>query len=587
MMTIRNRTKNRRQILKKAYRRLKRFFTRGLLLPLLPVFWWGPVTHPYINYRALKRAEKEAAADNPRVNRDLLARVACHRDSFIFGGNSADSIATRHILTRSAVYDYTHNFIPDSASGRPVFGYALVSEWLAGEDRRRRPYREEDLAVACGWLAHQLADWYAHYAAVDAAGRLLTDPWTPPDGSTVFPGYANSHRVFGADFCPEILREYRLVDHALIELFHDLLISYDDQEERFNTTRVAFFRNYRAKGRRYNLLTAASERFQGLAPRILPEELELLQENLRMIVKGLRVLIHLASFLRPDLPDAVRQVISPAVTGEPDYIELSVAAVFDGLFCKNYEEIALLAELPPGTSPEIHSDPLVVREVTQPGTLLFRLAHRLGSLLPDTVLPLFRNPDDFSLRFLRVFELRGKIVSRLTAGLSVEKLLAFSSTADENALLAFLSTLLTTPHLDLGAARAYFRVALQPVVLLGGDPSASEAERLTAMLNAGELTVRIVPAIALNDPGSRELKALDIATLRFYVDGYDVRDDADRFELRLVPVDNSRLEARVKLKQRLSEGYHRLRVAVKDNCGVAASTFERDFWAGPAARLIG
>ncbi|MEW6192861.1 MAG: hypothetical protein AB1507_05850 [Bacillota bacterium] len=587
-MTTRNQTKTRRQILlKKACRRLKRLFARGLLLPLLPLFWWGPVAHPYINYRALKQAEKEAAADNPRVNRDLLARVTRHRDSFIFGGNSADSIAARHILTRSAVYDYTHNFIPDSASGRPVFGYALISEWLVGQERGRRPYREEDLAVACGWLAHQLADWYAHYAAVDAAGTLLPEPCTPPDGSTVFSGYANSHRVFGADFCPEILREYRLMDHALVEFFHDFLISYDDREERFNTNRVVFFQNYRAKGRRYNLLTAASERFRGLAPRIPPDELDSLRENLQTIVKGLRILIHLASFLRPELAETVRQGISPAATGKPDYIELSAAAVFDGLFCRSYEEIALLAEPPRGAAPEIRPDPLVVREVTQPGTLLFRLAHRLGSLLPDTSLPLFREPEDFSIRFLKVFELRGKIVSRLIAGLSVEKLLAFSSTADENALLAFLSTLLTTPHLDLGAARAYFRAVLQPVVLLGGDPSASEAERLTAMLNAGELTVRVVPAFALNDPASRQLKALDLATLRLYVDGYDVRDDADRFELRLVPVDNSRLEARVKLKQRLSEGYHRLKVAVKDNCGVAADTFERDFWAGPAARLTG
>lgn len=587
-MKRRNQIKNHRQILvKEGWRRLKRLFVRGLLLPLLPLFWWGPVTHPYINYRALKRAEKEAAGNNPRVNRDLLARVAHHRDSFVFGGNSADAIAVRHILTRSAAYDYTHNFIPDSASGRPVFGYALISEWLAGQERGRHPYREEDLAVACGWLAHQLADWYAHYAAVDAAGRLLPDPCTPPDGSTVFSGYANSHRVFGTDFCPEILREYRLVDHALVEFFHDFLISSDDQEERFNTNRVVFFQNYRAKGRWYNLLTAASERFWGLAPRIPPDELDSLGENLRTVAKGLRGLIHLASFLRPELAETIRQGIGPAATGEPDYIELSAAAVFDGLFCRSYEEIALVAKPPQDAVPAIPPDPLVVREVTQPGTLLFRLAHRLGSLLPDTSLPLFREPEDFSIRFLKLFELRGKIVSRLIAGLSVEKLLAFSSTADENALLAFLSTLLTTPHLDLGVACAYFRAALQPVVVLGGDPSVPETERLAAMLNAGELAVRIVPAFASNDPASRQLKALDLATLRFYVDGYDVRDDPARFELRLVPVDDCRLEARVKLKQRLAEGYHRLKVAVKDNCGVAANTFERDFWAGPAARPAG
>ncbi|MEW6447506.1 MAG: hypothetical protein AB1426_05390 [Bacillota bacterium] len=562
---------------------LRRLFLKVLLVPLIPVFWWGPVTHPYINYKALKRAEEEAASGDPKINRDLLSRLQRNRDIFIFSGNSADCIATQHILTRSPVYDYSHNSIPDCPSGLPLFGYNLINEWFDAQ-RGTEPYPEEDLAVACGWLAHQLADWYAHYAPVDGHGEPVTDPCAQQSGAPVFEGYANSHRVLGADFYPEILQQYRLIDHALVEFFYDMLIFHADVEGRFNTNRLDFFRNYRVKGRHVNLLTVASERFRGAAARIHPGEISVLRENLRTIIKGIRMLIQLSTFVRPELPDTISRSLSPQAAG-PDYVGLSVERVLNGLFRKSYKEISLLADPTCAADRELYPAPVVIREVMQPGTLLFRFAHRLGSFLPDGSPPFYRGPDDFSLRFLKVFELRGKIAAYLTAGLAVEKITALAGTEDENALLAFCTMLLSTPQSDLNAARVRFRALLQPVVELIGDPDASDEQKLTVMLNSGEISVRIIPAVALNEPSSRLHKGLDMASLRFYLDGYDVRTD-DRYELRLIPVDNCCLKVRVKLKEGIAEGYHRLTVTIKDNYGVAAKPFERDFWVGPVVHIL-
>lgn len=575
-----------RERLQRFWRRAQNLLVRLLLLPFFPLFWWGPLTHPYINYRALRQAEREAALGNPAVNRELLGYLRRHRDVFIFAGNSADAIATLHILTGSSVYDYAHNFIPDNAAGNPIFGYALVEEWLKAQQRGKHLYPDEELAVACGWLAHQLADWYAHYAPVDVHGQLLPDPYTPPDEESIFPGYANSHRVLGADFHPEILAQYRLVDHALSEFFHDLLFACYGGDGRFDSSRVEFFRNYRRRAQLSNLLTVTSERFRGVAARILPEEIELLRENLRMTIEGLRLLVHLATFLNPALPEAIYRGVSPTVTGGPDYIGMAVEGVVRGLFCKRYEEIAGLAKLPPTAPWEVYPWPVVVRAVTKPGTLLYRIAHRLGKLLPGEVAHIFQNPEDFSFRFLKLFELRGRMAAQLAATLAAGKLTALTRTEEENALLAFIVALLVTPHPDLATARAHFRRLLQPVVRLGGDPATSEAERLTLMLNAGEIAVRIIPAVARSDPASRQVKALDPATLRFYLDGYDVRSEPELYELHLKRVDGYCLEVQLTLKKGLAEGFHRLLVKIADASGIAAQPLERDFWVGTAVQML-
>ena len=574
-----------RQVIRKAAQRFKRIVLRVILFPLSPLFWWGPLVHLYINHRALRQAEREAAVGNPAINRDLLRRLKRCRDVFIFAGISADAIATFHVLTGSSVYDYAHNSIPDSATGNPIFGYALIDEWRRSKRHGETFYPESEFAVACGWLAHQLADWYAHYAAVDAHGMLLPDPCTPPDNRTVFSGYANSHRVLRADFPPEILSQYRLVDHALIEFFHDLLVACYTGDRRFDTLKVGFFRNYRRRGRLYNLLTATSERFRGKGTRIFEEETELLRDTLHTVTTGMTFLVYLSTLVNPALPEAIYRGISPHATGKPDYIAMAVEAVVRGLFCKRYEEIATLSQ-PSDTPWPLYFSPTKVRTVTRPGTLLFRLAYRFGKLLPSNLSHFFRHPEDFSIRFLRFFELRGRMAGHILATLAFNGIATLTQWEEGGALSSFLAALLTDPHPNFVSARGEFRRRLKPVVEFGGDPLLSETERLTLMLNSGEIVVRVIPAVAFGDPVSWQVKALDFASLRFYLDGYEVRAEPESYELRVVETHERILELHLALKKELPEGFHRLQVEITDASHIAARPFIRDFWIGPTIQIL-
>ena len=86
-----------------------------------------------------------------------------------------------------------------SAQGVPRFGYALVNEWY----ENRSKYPEHHVAIAAGWLAHQLADWYPHYACIRDDGELDDDPTRVADGLSIFAGFANALTIFGADLPAE------------------------------------------------------------------------------------------------------------------------------------------------------------------------------------------------------------------------------------------------------------------------------------------------------------------------------------------------------------------------------------------------
>jgi hypothetical protein len=227
-----------------------------------------------------------------------------------------------------------------------------------------------------------------------------------------------------------------------------------------------------------------------------------------------------------------------------------------------------------------------VREVSAPGTFLFRVANRLGSLLPEFITPPFRHSEHLKIRFLKFFELRGKFLDRVLAELTLKKLHAFSENAEENALLSFISTLLQDVHPEFETARARFRMLMPPLLQLGGPHELSEAERLTVMLNAAEICVRAIPAAPLNHP-DRRLKTLDVSTLRFLLDGYDVLACGDYCDFAIGEND-SRRDIRVKLREPISEGYHRLSVTINDSYGIAAKPLERDFWVdvGTTVRII-
>jgi len=548
----------------------RRFLTRLLLLPILPVLGWGPVAHPLINLKALAKARDEACRGG-NINREILERVTRHKRAFVFGGNSADIVAAHHILTGSPFYDYTHNNIPDVASGKPQFGYALIDEWQrAREDGAAYP--EEDFAVACGWLAHQLADWYAHYAPVNRQGELLEGP-VIGDGVTVFNGYANAHRILGADFYPEILTAYSLTDHALLELFYDLVIIGNDQARIFDDPGVVLFATRCVNGRLSNLLTATTERYLGRAARMPPEYVNTLGEDYCLIVRGLRVLLQVLIFLRPSFPQAVAADIGPG-RGNPDYLDLAAAHVVDGVFRKDFRQIASLAsqaEFVPETKPG--------KAETRSGTVLFKIARRFGPLLdPKVWVPLLRDPDSLNLKlFWGAFDVRAKAARELTALLTQAKLNALlESDLATNAVLAFLAALLERDHENLDEPRYRFRRYLRPVITLEEGRGGNDAELLLRMLRKREVRVRITPAVAPCDAASRLEKGLLPETLCFRIDGYEATLLPAIFTLDHL-WDGDRLIVICRLGRELEPGYHHLFVSIRDARGVEAYPLDIGF----------
>ncbi|MEW5762598.1 MAG: hypothetical protein AB1776_05300 [Bacillota bacterium] len=553
--------------------RWPRLLVRLLLLPILPLLGWGPITHPLINLKALTRARDEARRGG-KINRTVLDIVTRYKRAYVFGGNSADIVAAHHIATGSSFYDYTHNNLPDLPSGLPQFGYTLLDTWRrAAEGEAGGPYPEEEFAVACGWLAHQLADWYAHYAAVDREGRLLDNPTVTGNGVTVFNGYSNAHRVLGAAFYPEILEVYNLTDHALLELFYDLLIVGNDETHVFDAPDVALFRTRRGGEGARNLLTSATERYLGRAARIPPELVEELGADYRQVVRGMRVLLEFLLFLRPSLPGTLAATFGPG-QGTPDYLDLAAKRVVDGLFRKDFQEIARLA-----AQPEAAAAIPPAAAGARAGTVLFQIARRLGPLLdPQVWVPVLRDPDSLNLKlFWGAFDLRARAAREIACLFVRAKLKSvLGEDMAAGAVLAFLAEMLAGDHENLDEPRRRFRRHLRPVITLEAEAGVSEAERVLAMLRRHELRVRITPAVIPGDALSRQEKGLLPETLCFRVDGYDAAFLPAVFTLEHL-WDGDRLILVCRLNRELEPGRHHLFVSVRDAAGIAARPLDVGF----------
>lgn len=554
--------------------RVKAFLTRVLLFPLLPVLGWGPATHPLLNKWALERAQEERDQGNSRINPEILARLSTHRETYIFGGNSADVISLYHLGSGGiSIYDYAHNHHPDYAWGIPVFGYKLIDEWLeAAEGKREVTYPERDFAVACGWLSHQLADWYAHYAAVDRHGELVSSPCIYPDEGEIFSGYSNAHRMLGAWFFPEILALYRLIDHGLIEFAHDVLLLAGAQNlKRHN--RVELFNTYSRNGRRHNLLTATSERFQGVTARIPPEHVEVLQKDFNTIIQGQSVLFQLLSHWYPGLLETLRHGIDPAVTQKPDYLRLSVERIVDGLFCKSFAEIRELArrlECQPG------APPIEIRDFGRSGTLLFEIFRRVGEYVtPELITRLIKCENATNLSFLwGLMDVRACLLKQLMHYWSAKQLWGVAHTFyPDPALWGFLAELFGGESRDLDAPRERFRRLLQPAVDFAGPALLSREERLKWMLERGELQVKVVPGVALDRPSPE--KELNPVTLRFWINNYPVEELPRFFKLKS-RWEGLKLVLRCEVIEPLCPGRHYLYVDVEDNGGTGARSLRRE-----------
>jgi hypothetical protein len=478
----------------------------ALLLIILPVLWWGPMVHPHINRLALRKAKKELANGSAGLNEDLIRRLEADEEVFIFAGNSADAISMNHILNHVLVYDYAHNAIPDTFEGSPQFGQTLIDEWRqAYEGKRDARYSDRDFAVACGWLAHQLADWYPHYASIDSAGRLVGAGRQAGDGVKIFSGLANSHRILGTDYYPEILNRYEVIDHALFELFYDLLALQDHRKELKNN-HVEFFD---VEGSRC-LLTAASERYIGSAARIPPEIINELWKTHNFAIGGLRYLLKFLSIVRPGTVSAIRNAIDPKITGATDYVSLSVDLVVNGMFRLSYDEINERA-----AENLLANDQTKNISVKKSGQLLYPILRELGIFadMHKTFL--------FPEQFYWISKIHsGIVLENMVSFLDNHKKIAYTQRDhDAEALLCFLSELILRDHHDLSIPLQHFRQTVRPMIEYGAAGGSGE-DSLEQMLRSGRLVFRFIPATSPAHPEDNKL--LRRERLNFKIDGYNV-----------------------------------------------------------------
>lgn len=194
--------------------RMRRVLVACLLAPVSILMGWGPITHIYINKRALERIDPGEAGDDGV--REILADSAL-REEFVNAGNSTDLIKAIDLRNGEKLFEYAHNNIPNYFTGDPSMGRYLLEEIRrSGDDPVKR-------AWGYGWLAHQVSDGFAH--KMPFAGCE---------------GWANSRRIFAGHYRPvdegepvgvtnDRIRLY-MADHLLAEMLIDCLCYLRERE---------------------------------------------------------------------------------------------------------------------------------------------------------------------------------------------------------------------------------------------------------------------------------------------------------------------------------------------------------------------
>ncbi|MEA4883257.1 MAG: hypothetical protein VB144_06310 [Clostridia bacterium] len=496
-----------------------------LLFPVMPILGFGPFSHPYVNRLALRKAKAKLAADvsegegpgpadalvaatgsggvQPRVNAELLALVLSHEHEFVNAGNAADCVSTYHVLNGIDLYDYAHNYHPDDASGTPVFGYALVDEW----NQHRGDYPASHLAIAAGWLAHQIADWYPHYACVGADGTLNPDlcagadeamhpnphagadgtldsrPRARADGEPTFAGIANAYTVFGADLPPDLRERYRDANHALFELLIECdVLGRPDGAGLFHTQVNLFDHSGACAG----LLTRCSQRFKGHI-RIPPEHLPSLERDMNAVILGTGLLVKFLLKACPRLHDEVGGFIDLSV------LDLAADAVVDRLFCVGWDRIRELSrpEHADVYDSSLGGDIIGVSStrLATPGSSLMSVLYWIGSsfgvgVTADSLELLVEEPIEGLLclagRVGEAYRALDSVLERFGADLdeipyrALRRLLGRMGGSpkgkprEATPVLAFLSGLVLGESASLKEAREAMRLGLRPRIVVRG-----------------------------------------------------------------------------------------------------------------------
>lgn len=579
-------------------KKLRRMLLWLLLAPVFAIVGLSPFSHAYVNRLALRKARDEECKGNPRVNRELLRLVSEHEKEFVDAGNSADAISTYHVLNGIDLYDYAHNYHPDHAQGVPRFGYTLVTEWY----ENRSKYPEHHLAIAAGWLAHQLADWYPHYACIRDNGELDDDPTRIADDVSTFPGFANALTIFGADLPPELRERYRVPNHGLYELFLDTIVLASEDGKDLFDTRVNLFDH---EAYPCGLLTKCSERFAGSGEgfvRIPPEHLPSLERDFNMIILGMGVLIRFLLRMCPDLPSQLKSIV------KADIFELAADKVFEELFCKSWDEFRTFSarSVGPRDAGNING-PLVglsSEKLSTPGSALFSILYQIGGsfkreVSPDELARLIDEPLEALLSqipkvgaivpaFDSTVESLGWDADAVVYKLLRDTLRRFGGSSkgrwkDQSPILAFLSGLLLDAQGDISSARTAMRRGLRPLIVLGTADRRAPDSELATMFAQGKIYLRAIPAATYSYPEDlRALKQLNEETLIIRVDGYDLKKSPGigRFAVSRDPL--GALDIVIEITTEIRAGVHHIFVDIKDNSGVHSEYLDRKIVVGQA-----
>lgn len=541
---------------------LRRMVVRILLFPIIPCLQWGPFTHPHVNRLVLEKCDKtKSELGCPEV----FDAVFAHKETYIYGGNSPDAISTNHVLRNRITYDYAHNNIPDKPDGAPIFGYRLICEALkrvrSSVDSESRVKHQKDLAFACGWLSHQLADWVPHYESVESP--ISVDCGKPQQ----FAGYANSHQVLTPAFYEDILRVKEVVEHGIVELFHDIHVMETDKSDYFKLGRN---RVWLPEELKENLITMVSESFrlEGHS-RIPARHLPSLVRDFNIVIKGMETLIILLKRLQPCLTEVVAEFVAARRT----YVKQSVDLVFNGLFVLSTDELLERARASAATPVE----PGRVRIVPErKESLLQKLAFMIGDMLPQDVVaalsapgPLVSIKYDIGRRWLPV---KGTVDVDIIERLRRPLIGLLDSIAGKNedmrALVRFVSSLISTEDGDpLEAARRAYCEGLRPIVSLDYDPSDSsnEEEALCKMLGTGTIDIRFTPALRLdkNTPRYR----LDRNSVVIQINGYGHKDPHAPFSVAVTDESSDILRYHVNLAPEIPPGLIHIFADISDGRG--------------------
>ncbi len=586
--------------------RLRRLLMLSLLSPVFPAFLWGPFTHTHINRKALSKAKKLMESGDDTINQDLVRMLTSSREtqeSYALAANTADAISSYHTLNNFTAYDYTHNSIPDNAGGLPNFGYTLVDTWRRIPESAWSSYETRllDLAIACGWLSHQIADWYAHYACIDGDGNLCDPEDAIADEVTRFSGYSDSHRVIGHDYPVPYLQRYNLADHGLTEFLVDSIIVSSPGGPRLRNLSLPNLSTLKDRGS--NIISIASLDFGGTVK--LPEDhIPVLWQNMNLILLGMSILQKLIYLRKPNLHREARELVTTK------YVDLSIERVVDNVFRKSFCEIAELARYDRQVrSKDMPIEPLDSEIAKYPGTVIFKVAYSLASsislpdgsissstfnhtldVLDNPLVTLERAPIIGPLmrsRFARNM-LWNKVGKPSLETLITESLDSLGSTdkgvrmPTKDALLVLANGVLLKGK-SIQKARQDLALSLKPIItvvdsngmpLPAGRELPTRSELLDMVFKKRMLVFKLTPAISESRGKSHAAgKSLDISSVRVRFNGFPITEHPEFAEAEVTYENDSPASpvlVRISFKSGFKPGRYDIFADAHDKAGVGA-----------------